>query len=204
VKSDWAWGKIGYGLFCATRMKEAREWLGSWRNHPRAEPWMLSNLVAALHHLGEDDEANAVLEHVLNRPTLHNITARFLILGAIRAGLKQQTAQLQQLLSAIREDQLNDFDRVLIEIPRILAEFLEGRASQFTPSHKERLRRFFRAHQNNKSLLRVFYRTCALIGEKLGSRGPILWAYRLQYLPVAVGVLIGIGFIIAYLKKNWS
>ena len=165
---------------------------------------MLSNLVAALHHLGEDDEANAVIEHVLNRPTLHNITARFLILGAIRAGLKQQTAQLQQLLSAIREDQLNDFDRVLIEIPRILAEFLEGRASQFTPSHKERLRRFFRAHQNNKSLLRVFYRTCALIGEKLGSRGPILWAYRLQYLPVAVGVLIGIGFIIAYLKKNWS
>jgi tetratricopeptide (TPR) repeat protein len=188
-KDDWAWGKTGYALFCAAKTTEGVKWLADWRERPQAQPWMLVNYIAMLHRRGHDAEANEVVQHVLSRPDQDNIPARFPILGAIEAGLNGHAELLNRLLSEVRSDQLSEFDKLLVDIPRLLQEFSAASPPRFGKPHRQRLSKFLSTHQwNNKSLLRVYYRAARFISQRTGSRWPIVWAYCRHYGPIVGGI----------------
>jgi len=198
-QNDRAWGNLGYALFCFGKAAEARRWLGDWRGRKQAEPWMLSNLVVVLHRRGEDVEAAELIHHVLAMPRRDSTRSRFQLWAAIEAGLASDAAQIENFIKGIQERQLPEYDRLLLGLIRILQEFGGSAPPKFGKAHREPLRRFLRSHLNDKSMLRVFYRTARFIAQRSGSRWPILWAYSQQYLPVIFGIAIAIGIIVAKL-----
>src|SRR5205085_7986138 len=115
-----------------------------------------------------------------------------------------ETAQLNELLKGIQQASLSPYDRLLFDLATVLQQFSAAPAASstaetkgaaapsFEKKHRQALSRFLRSHQNDKSMLRVFYRAARLIASRTGSRWPILWAYRQQYLPVFAGIAIAI------------
>lgn len=57
------WGKLGYVLVTAAKWRAAQHWLGNWRTQPKAESWMLYNLILALQHLRRHGEAADAVRH---------------------------------------------------------------------------------------------------------------------------------------------
>ncbi len=199
-RDDRGWGNVGYALYCFGKSVQTRKWLGDWRERKHAEPWMLNNLVTVLHRSGEDAEAAEVVRHVLAMPLRDSMRPRFQMWAAIEAGLSSNASQLDEWLKGIQKDQLSAYDRELFCLAQTLKEFNSPTPPRFQKKHRQQLGRFLRAHMNDKSMLRAYYRTARLIAERTGSRWAVFWAYGQQYMPVLAGIGIA-AVIIAFIRS---
>lgn len=65
------WGSFGFALYHLGFFGLCARWLGDWREHRNAPPWMLLNLVSALWIAGRGRDAGAVAAHACTLPRDH-------------------------------------------------------------------------------------------------------------------------------------
>jgi tetratricopeptide (TPR) repeat protein len=59
------WGKVGFVLTCIGRPRAVVSWLGDWKERPKAESWMLYNLVLMLQRQDRYAESLDIIRHAV-------------------------------------------------------------------------------------------------------------------------------------------
>jgi tetratricopeptide (TPR) repeat protein len=197
---DLAWGKLGYTLISFGSHRETVNWLGDWHGRKGAEPWMLHNLVLALHQRGLDASAGEVVRHVAGLPGREPTIIRCRLWAAIEEALGERTASANELVLDLQPEKLDDHDRKLHSLVTVLLEFQPADQSRrpFTKIHRKKLGEFLLANQHNRSMRRVFHRSVRLISRRSKNWWPLLWGYSRRYRSILFMVAVAIGVFAAY------
>jgi tetratricopeptide (TPR) repeat protein len=178
------WGKVGYVLTTIGRPNPVIAWLEDWRKRPKAESWMLYNLVIMLQHKQRYDESREIIRYAVNLrhgDELHDV---FRLWAAFEEGLmgnptgaKAHLAALPKGFSPSNLGPVRTLTEILIEIyepgaekgrlcqtikTRLKTAFNKTRPSQSPRYVRDGYRRFLRAASKEVSGLKIwgwwFYR----------------------------------------------
>ncbi len=146
---DWSWGSVG---FIYLDMKEPRTviaWLSDWRERKERdpqelEPWMLWNLVSALHQRKQLPEAYAVSEYALTLPPDAMRTDAHALLLAVEDFLRDDYERGSKRLEHINVSALREWDKFVYELATALQDADHTRSAQ-TVSHQSILQRIVEA-----------------------------------------------------------
>lgn len=130
------WAKAAVALSETQNFAACRTWCADWEARQLQEAWMLQPLVLSCRQLLMYDEANRVVEYVLNLPDDESISDDFRIWGAFEKALKGATAEASQLLERLDSiedlDELPDGLRVLLAMTQALIDVKRDGRSAFS------------------------------------------------------------------------
>lgn len=130
-----AWGTAGYALHASQQYRAASKWMADWRERKDARPWMLFNLVEALHRVGRDREAYEVGQMAWRLPPDHTRQqhAIWLALEEVLAG---QPGEASDIVVKLNPAKLTPAQRLLVRLTQAMLS-LERAAPE---SRKQTLR----------------------------------------------------------------
>jgi cellulose synthase operon protein C len=197
AKDDLGWGKVGYVLANLGWHRRLVKWLGDWRERPGAESWMLHNLVLALHALGRDAEADAVVRQALARPAFGDLRARLLLWAAVEDALSGRLEAAKALLEGLRAEHTPADEQSLFRLVNLVLAFEQAaiQPPEFARAERAMMKEFLDQHPNNRTMQRVFLRALRRISERTGSRWPLWWGCGKRYQPALIAAAIGMAFL---------
>jgi hypothetical protein len=129
--NDTYWGKLGFALLCRNRVGAVVRWTRDWRERPNAESWMLQNVAIAMLARQRDDEALAVLRHVVKTfITREDIGHNLKLWGALGACVDGDLAMAERLLHESPEEAIPKADRPIRAFAVALLELLRSDHAQ--------------------------------------------------------------------------
>jgi hypothetical protein len=174
----YTWGYAGYTLILINDLPATIQWLSDWKTRTEIEPWMLSNLAAALRWNKRDLEAHKVGKFALNLSPDHTTDEHRLFVATDEALIgKIQSASTY--LKAIKKSSLNLrelFQYGLVEIlvnvrsTPIAKQFDVGR-SQLKGTIKN-----YPQFVTDKLLRRIYTQTIWQIAKECDSFNAKVWA----------------------------
>ena len=95
------WGKVGYVLTTIGRPGPVIAWLGDWRSRPKAESWMLYNLIIMLQRKKLYDDCREVIRHAVNMRHSDELHDVFRLWAAFEDGLQGNISEARTHLTAL-------------------------------------------------------------------------------------------------------
>ena len=95
------WGKVGFVLTTIGRPGPVIAWLGDWRSRPRAESWMLYNLIIMLQRKKLYDDCREVIRYAVNMRHSDEIHDVFRLWAAFEEGLQGNVSEARKHLAAL-------------------------------------------------------------------------------------------------------
>jgi tetratricopeptide (TPR) repeat protein len=95
------WGKVGYVLSTIGRPGPVIAWLGDWKNRPKAQSWMLYNLVIMLQHKKRYEESREIIRHAVNLRHGEELHDVFRLWAAFEEGLLGNPGAAKAHLAAL-------------------------------------------------------------------------------------------------------
>ncbi len=119
------WGKVGYVLTKTNNPKSVIAWLSDWKNRPKAESWMLYNLILMMHRAGRYDESLEIIRHGVELKHSEDLYESFRIWAAFEEALLGRAEVAEAHLSALPREKVKQhllpneaMTRVLIQTVR--------------------------------------------------------------------------------------
>ncbi|NOT62688.1 MAG: hypothetical protein HOP19_20975 [Acidobacteria bacterium] len=146
---DWSWGNVGFFYLDMKEPRSAIAWLNDWRERAELEPWMLWNLVLALHQRQQLAPAYEVSEHALTLPPDSTSDAHTLLL-AVEDFLRDHYDLGSKRLEHVNVNALREWDKFVYELASCLQDADHARIEQYNGhriSHQTILQRIAEARR---------------------------------------------------------
>ncbi len=114
------WGKVGYVLTCIGRPGPVIAWLGDWQARPKAESWMLYNLVMMLHRQRRYGEGREIIRHAVTMRHGVELHELFRLWAAFEEALLGNTARAEQHLATLPAEAVQEQHRPLEVMTQLL------------------------------------------------------------------------------------
>jgi tetratricopeptide (TPR) repeat protein len=131
---DWSWGNVGYLYLDMKEPRSCIAWLNDWRERKELEPWMLWNLVLALHQRRQLKTAYEVSEHALTLPPDSTSDAHALLL-AVEDFLRGDYELGSKRLEHVNVNALRDWDKFVYELASCLQDADHAHCRQESGQH---------------------------------------------------------------------
>jgi hypothetical protein len=105
------WGKVGYVLTCIGRPGPVIAWLGDWKSRPKAESWMLYNLVLMLQRKGRYEQSRDVIRHAVALRHEEQLYEVFRLWAAFEEALLGNTTLAEQHLATLPVEAVKEHNR---------------------------------------------------------------------------------------------
>lgn len=185
---DWSWGSVG---FIYLDMKEPRStiaWLNDWRERKELEPWMLWNLVTALHQRQQLNEAYVVSEHALTLPPDMQRSDAHALLLAVEDFLRDDYERGSKRLEHVNVGALREWDTFVYELATALQDAdhqrsiqVHGQVNGHAVSHQSILQRLAESRsltpdsRTSEVLVPLHRRTVWHIARRSGNPLLMVW-----------------------------
>jgi tetratricopeptide (TPR) repeat protein len=181
-----SWGKVGYVLSCAGKPQPVINWLGDWRNRPKAESWMLYNLALMLQRARRFDEARDLIREAVTLRHTSDLYEYFRTHAAFEEALLGNADDARKHLAAlpagdhIRRDlrPLRAMTGILLGLDRPRSAEKDKRLANFKGAVKEAFDNVNPA--KHPRIIREAYRRFALVADQKvpGAQFWTSWYYR--------------------------
>jgi tetratricopeptide (TPR) repeat protein len=114
------WGKVGFVLTCIGRPGPVIAWLGDWKNRPKAESWMLYNLVIMLQRKKRYEESREIIRHAVAMRHAGDLYESFRLWAAFEEALQGNLSQAQAHLSTLPAEHIKAYLRPVQAMAQIL------------------------------------------------------------------------------------
>lgn len=114
------WGKVGYVLTCMGRPRPAVAWLGDWKQRPKAESWMLYNLVIMLQQLGRYEGCRDIIRHAVTLRHEEKLYEVFRLWAAFEEALAGNVSASEQHLATLSRENIKEQFRPAEIMTRLL------------------------------------------------------------------------------------
>ena len=191
AKDDQAWGTVGYTLTSMRRRRAVVKWLASWRDHPNAEPWMLSNLVVAFRDLGRVTEANEVCRAALRLPIRDHTSNDFALWLAVEELLAGDANRAAQTIDTFQASDFRPFMQKVFALADAVVKLRSSPQPEKKTAFKEARRRLNKEFAGaclrpyGKGMRRVFRRCVHRMAREYGGPWPAVWGYAKLYWPLS-------------------
>ena len=191
AEDDQAWGTVGYTLTNMRRCRAVVKWLASWRDHPNAEPWMLSNLVVALRDLGRDAEADEVCRAALRLPVRDHTSSGLALWLAVEELLAGDANRAAQTIDTFQASDFTPFMQKVFVLADAVVKLRGSPRPEKETAFKEARRRLNEKFAGTcllsygKGMRRVFRRCVHRMAREYGGPWPAFWGYAKLYWPLS-------------------
>jgi predicted Zn-dependent protease len=176
------WGAVGYAYVTLRQWKRALRWMANWRSRPDLQPWMLTNIAAALRSLGRDPEALAANHRALLLAEGHAVAQHHLWLG-LDAAFAGRLEEVEKHLAEIREPALGAYEVALLALVKaaraVPTAAPEQRRATYLEHRADLTRRARTGAFAEGALQRSYRRTLTFLAKRAGDR----WSWIRDLLP---------------------
>jgi hypothetical protein len=102
---------VGYVLSCIGRPGPVIAWLGDWQKQPKAESWMLYNLVVMLQRKGRFDQGREIIRHAVALRHGEGLHEVFRLWAAFEEALSGNIVQARQHLATLPTEAIQEHHR---------------------------------------------------------------------------------------------
>jgi cellulose synthase operon protein C len=158
-----AWATVGLVLVRLSKFQAATRWMQDWANRTELSMWMLYNLALALHHLGQWQEAKAVLDAAVKLPAQDHTFDGLRLLLAYELAAEGQTAKAAGHLRELNTQAMGKFLQIQLQFVRGMIAVQQAR-----PEDRKRVFKAERksvkemASRYKLSTYRADYRRCMI------------------------------------------
>ena len=212
LRSDTAgWGQVGYAFITMGKHKEGIEWLKTWREHPKAESWMLFNLALALRRRKHYAEADEVIRHTLRLQRERDFFDRLDLWAAMESVMRGDTQIAIGHLAKISRDKLSLRDKRLCSLVQGMIEIQQAkpphRAAVFRTARKQIASAFGQASvfETEVETRHNFRRALGQMARDSQSLVPRIWAtwFYLRWAWLLVPIIIPALILILFVPFLW-